>query len=661
MAEVEIKRGYEVLPDNNIRFGIRVTNTDGLVITDVEVTLYYPESLFSLEADRHQNLGNISPASTRTAEFLLKPLGCVHEENIEAHISYRDPKGRRHSEDMQPKKVHCVCPFLKGLKVQKAEFLELSGTGHSAETGLNFEGVSVERLTSFLVQTCHSRHYKVDELSIDGGRMLYLASESIGEKAYYLLTVLIKDDGVLTQVMLRAVSDKPHGLNGFLNETVADLRHVVETVQSAREIGVIRKEQVINIIDSVVQRTTFGGGEGVASVNIQDSVVQRTTFGGGEGVASVNIQDSVVQRTEFGAGGDKKAEEERKRKEEQENQRQDEMRRVAQDTAREKQKRMAKKKSKTSMSIFILVIVFSMLLVWFVMLAPSSDLSGLDSKKDPVADALARAQSALESGATTPIIETGRQYESSLDASSPAVSTLVTSPNQKTITNSIGMEFVLIPAGEFNMGSSSSEEGWGRTEMPAHKVEILEGFYMGKYEITQKQWREVMGDNPSYSKGDDLPVEQVSWDDVQVFIKKLNQKEGLDKYRLPSEAEWEYAARAGTTTQYSFGDDESRLGEYAWYDINSGYETHIVGQKRPNPWGLYDMHGNVWEWVQDNFNSDYRDAPTDASAWERDDDSRVYRGGGWGVPAQACRSAFRNYYSSGGRSKDIGFRLLEIL
>ena len=374
MAEVEIKRGYEVLPDNNIRFGIRVTNTDGLVITDVEVTLYYPESLFSLEADRHQNLGNISPASTRTAEFLLKPLGCVHEENIEAHISYRDPKGHRHSEDMQPKEVHCVCPFLKGLKVQKAEFLELSGTGHSAETGLNFEGVSVERLTSFLVQTCKSRHYKVDELSIDGGRMLYLASESIGEKAYYLLTVLIKEDGGLTQVMLRAVSDKPHGLNGFLSETVADLRHVVETVQSAREIGVIRKEQVINIIDSVVQRTTFGWGDGAASVNIKDSVVQRTEFNAGE--------DRRVKEERL-----REEQEEQKRKEEQERLRRQEAQRAEQERtvqeharreqekqkAREGQEPIAKKKSKSRTNIFMLAIVLGALLVGFVMFAPSSD------------------------------------------------------------------------------------------------------------------------------------------------------------------------------------------------------------------------------------------------------------------------------------------------
>ncbi len=248
----------------------------------MEVILDFTKSLFKLEGERLQKIGVIPSANARTAEFVLKPLGCVHQVNIEALITYRDAKSKKYRIDMRPKEVHCVCPFLKGKKMPRAEFLELSGAGHSAETGLNFKGVTVERLTSFLVQTCKSRHYKVDDFSIDGGRMLYLASESIGEKAYYLLTALIKEEDDLTQVMLRAVSDKPHGLNGFMNETVADLRHVVETVQSAREIGVIKKEQVINIIDSVVQRTTFGGGDGRASVYIKDSVVQRTEFKGDE-------------------------------------------------------------------------------------------------------------------------------------------------------------------------------------------------------------------------------------------------------------------------------------------------------------------------------------------------------------------------------------------
>jgi formylglycine-generating enzyme required for sulfatase activity len=222
------------------------------------------------------------------------------------------------------------------------------------------------------------------------------------------------------------------------------------------------------------------------------------------------------------------------------------------------------------------------------------------------------------------------------------------------------MEFVLIPAGEFEMGSPSDEEGMLDREGSVHRVKIKKAFYMGRYEVTQKEWREVMGNNPSHFKGDDLPVEQVSWNDVQEFIRKLNEKEGTDKYRLPSEAEWEYACRAGTTTRYSFGDSESKLGDYAWYDDNSGDETHPVGKKKPNPYGLYDMHGNVWEWVQDEWHSDYDGAPTDGSAWESGDiANRVFRGGSWNFNAWSCRSANRYCYLPGFWYNYIGFRLFE--
>ena len=224
--------------------------------------------------------------------------------------------------------------------------------------------------------------------------------------------------------------------------------------------------------------------------------------------------------------------------------------------------------------------------------------------------------------------------------------------------NSIGMKFVLITVGEFDMGSPSGGKGSWNHEGAVHRVKIENAFYIGMHEVTQKQWREVMGNNPSRFKGDDLPVERVSWDDVQEFVRKLNEKEGTDKYRLPSEAEWEYAARARSTTLYSFGDGESRLGEYAWYSGNSGDKTHTVGQKMPNPWGLYDMHGNVWEWVQDKYHSDYDGAPTDGSAWEGSGSHRVFRGGSWHNLADYCRSAFRGNFSPGGRDNDLGFRLL---
>ena len=137
------------------------------------------------------------------------------------------------------------------------------------------------------------------------------------------------------------------------------------------------------------------------------------------------------------------------------------------------------------------------------------------------------------------------------------------------------------------------------------RVTISKEFYLGKFLVTQAQWQAVMGNNPSHFKGDpNLPVESVSWNDCQAFIKKLNELAGTPAYRLPTEEEWEYACRAGSKTDYSLGDSSSRLREYAWYDENSGRKTHPVGQLRPNAWGLYDMYGNVWEWMHNKYYED---------------------------------------------------------
>ncbi len=236
------------------------------------------------------------------------------------------------------------------------------------------------------------------------------------------------------------------------------------------------------------------------------------------------------------------------------------------------------------------------------------------------------------------------------------------SQNSDTYTNSIGMEFVKIPAGEFMMGSPSGEKDKCSDEGPVHKVMIEEPYYLGKYEVTQEQWLEVMGSNPSRFEGDNLPVEKVSWDDVQKFIEKLNEMEGTNKYRLQSEAEWEYACRAGTTTRYYFGDDESKLGDYAWYGDNSGWETHPVGQKKPNPWGLYDMYGNVLEWCQDRWHDNYNGAPSDGNAWEDGGSSlRVKRGGGWNDKDRYCRSADRRGFDPGRLSSYEGYAHFEYL
>lgn len=224
--------------------------------------------------------------------------------------------------------------------------------------------------------------------------------------------------------------------------------------------------------------------------------------------------------------------------------------------------------------------------------------------------------------------------------------------------NSIGMKFTLIPAGEFDMGS---EEFAG--ERPVHRVKIYKPFYLGTYPVTQAEWKAVTGDDPSYFKGDRLPVDMVAYDDIREFISKLNRKEGtyLHPYRLPSEAEWEYACRAGTTTKYSFGDSESKFGDYEWCWGNTDH-TQPVGEKKPNPWGLYDMQGNIREWVEDAYHRDYDGAPTDGSAWEiRYSNVQVFRGGAWSFSASYCRSTIRNSGKWTDRSSDIGFRLLKEL
>jgi len=228
----------------------------------------------------------------------------------------------------------------------------------------------------------------------------------------------------------------------------------------------------------------------------------------------------------------------------------------------------------------------------------------------------------------------------------------------KTLRNSIGMEFVRIEAGTFQMGSNDSEAF--DYEKPVHTVRLMQPFYLGKHEVTQGQWQAVMGNNPSKFTGDlNRPVEMVSWDDVQEFIRRLNAREGGATYRLPTEAEWEYAARAGTTTRWSFGDDASQLGRYAWHEENAGGQTHPVGQLQPNPWGLYDMHGNVWEWVQDWY-GEYASGTAVDPAGPSSGSRRVFRGGSLLNTTRLCRSANRGFGAPGNRSVNLGFRLLRV-
>jgi len=225
----------------------------------------------------------------------------------------------------------------------------------------------------------------------------------------------------------------------------------------------------------------------------------------------------------------------------------------------------------------------------------------------------------------------------------------------------LGAKFVLIPAGTFLMGSPSEERGWESDESPQHQVIISRPFYMQTTEVTQGQWKRVMGSNPSHfsSCGDDCPVEQVSWEQVQGFIKRLNTMEGTDKYRLPTEAQWEYAARAGTTTRFHTGNSDDDLLHAGWFRSNSGSKTHQVGQKTPSAWGLYDMHGNVYEWVQDWFRLYSGGSVTDP-AGPSSGSKLVRRGGSWSSVARFCRSANRDYFGPDQRSGLLGFRLLKI-
>jgi len=247
----------------------------------------------------------------------------------------------------------------------------------------------------------------------------------------------------------------------------------------------------------------------------------------------------------------------------------------------------------------------------------------------------------------------------------------ITTPLSEPITSLLN-SLVTIPAGTFMMGSTDDENGYAQCTTPVHQV-TLQAFDIGAYEVTQAQYLAVMGINPSlfqvvngHPGSDNRPVEMVTWYDARAFCTALSTLTGRT-FTLPSEAQWEYACRAGSTTLYSFGEYDGLLGDYAWYGANSSYSggswggTHPVGTKLPNPWGLYDMMGNVWELCLDSWHDNYTGAPTDGSAWEPDTGSvRVLRGGSWYDDSPwIFRSALRIYLPGSGYLT-IGFRVLAV-
>ncbi len=246
-------------------------------------------------------------------------------------------------------------------------------------------------------------------------------------------------------------------------------------------------------------------------------------------------------------------------------------------------------------------------------------------------------------------------------------------PGEVRDDNGLKMKLVWCPPGEFTMGSPQSLRGRGRDEDQAN-VTLTKGYWLGKYEVTQSEWKQVMKTEPWKEKafnkeGGDYPATFVSWNDAVDFCRKLTEQEQRAgrlptgwEYALPTEAQWERACRAGTETRFSFGDDESKLNEHGWFRDNSWNAdekyAHRVGQKKANPWGLCDMHGNVWEWCRDFYTEKLpggRD-PEVKSIEETQGSNRVYRGGGWDFVAAGCRSGDRRWHRSASPISNDGFR-----
>lgn len=228
-------------------------------------------------------------------------------------------------------------------------------------------------------------------------------------------------------------------------------------------------------------------------------------------------------------------------------------------------------------------------------------------------------------------------------------------------------EFVLITPGKGNFPESfvmgSAADDAPAAEKPAHKVTMKRPFRIAKHEVTQELYELIMGKNPSRWQGPRNSVEEMTWPQAKEFCDKVTaelRKQKLigadDVIRLPSEAEWEYCCRAGTTTPFSFGAKIEDLGDYGWFTGNAKGNDPPVGAKKPNPWGLYDMHGYLWEFCADPWHEDYKDAPTDGSVWDGKSEKRVVRGGAWTSKADACRSAFRQAAALDHRGPDFGFR-----
>ena len=248
-----------------------------------------------------------------------------------------------------------------------------------------------------------------------------------------------------------------------------------------------------------------------------------------------------------------------------------------------------------------------------------------------------------------------KQTTTTKPAKKTSATTSSTNSNRQRILQELADHMVYVQGGTFTMGATN-EQGSDAydSEKPAHSV-TLSSYYIGKTEVTQDLWQAVMGSNPSEFKGNRKPVEHVSWDDCQTFISKLNSLTGK-KFRLPTEAEWEFAARGGIKSKGYEYSGSNTLDDVAWYWYNSGLTTHDVGTKNPNELGLYDMSGNVWEWCNDWYGN-YSSSPSNNPTGPSSGTLRVFRGGSWCFEARVCRSYFRHNFTPDNRSSNLGLRL----
>jgi len=243
--KIEIRRGYEVLHNNDLQFGIRIINSSETMMSDVETILDYPRTLFQLKDNVVQTLANIPPNAKRTAKYILTPLGCIHNEKIDATIRYKDHTGKKQTIEMRPKEVHCVCPFLRPKPLREGEFAELANTYESVEEGLSFTGVDAMEIVATVKNYCEHKLYLVGDNLVGKKHIVSLSGESIGEKADYLLTAIIQPNNNLNHVTLRAYSDKSYGLHGFFNETVKWIQHQITSAGSGKKIVPIGGNTVI--------------------------------------------------------------------------------------------------------------------------------------------------------------------------------------------------------------------------------------------------------------------------------------------------------------------------------------------------------------------------------------------------------------------------------